>query len=169
MTRTFTLAFVLAASGCAQEPRPGAGSPVRASDVRRETGEALRTTGRYIKQELEEFRRASEQGLARLDERAHELGDWVRTSRRWREVEEKRAIAAARLEELKTASGERAVELRRGVDDALADLRATINRAGVEVELGPSPAPASPAPEALSSPIPLPTGSPAGAAERGDR
>lgn len=140
----FCLPLILAL-GCSDPPpnAPPKAPPVTGEDVKRDLKQAGETTGRYLDQKQEDFRREFAERLSKLDEDIARLKQkaaqakeetrpqWEAT---WRELEEKRAKAQAKLEELKKQAPDAWDEFQQGAEAAWKELQQGYNKAAKELK-----------------------------------
>jgi len=125
------------ACGESQESRQSQ-SEVTAEDVKRETQEAAETTAAYTQQEMQAYRERIDEQLSKMEtqieqlkSRAADLGAQSKAEfqNAMDKLQQKRAAAAQKLEELKQSGKERWEGVKTEMDQAMADLKDAYNEA----------------------------------------
>ena len=140
----FAVSIVLA--GCAkndqtvteQAPAPPMGTPVTASDVKKEVKEATDATKSYLDQNKDQFIASVDAQLKALDTRINELGQKTEGLKDDTKVEaekvldglrEKRGELSQKLDELKKSGAQSWQELKSGFSAAMTDLEKALEEA----------------------------------------
>jgi len=126
-------------SACRQQETPTEKEPkVTGEDVRKESKQALETTGEYLRQKKEEYRVKAEEELNDLKKKVAELQTEVKESgagareklgRELEELKKKEQTAREKLNELEETSAEKWEEFKSDMDAALQDLQESYRKA----------------------------------------
>jgi hypothetical protein len=121
------LAGLFAAMGCDQRSADRTPAKVTSEDVRRETGQAVKTAAEFSQQTKEEFEQKLDARLKELDaeiaklrEKRGDLTDEAKANweKKMAELETKRDAAGARLAEVRESSAEAWKDVQKGAQSA---------------------------------------------------
>jgi len=134
----FFLAVLLTVTAYSQDQKGEIKKEVSSADVKKETGEAVKTTGTFVKQEKDRYQRKAEDKLRRaednikkLGKKAEKAGDKTKEkfSKAAQELRLKSEAAKNKLGELEAAGEEKWDKVKMELDAILRDLERTYNRA----------------------------------------
>ena len=135
------LAGLLASSGCERKPADRTPGKVTSEDVRRDAGEAVDTAAEFSQQTKEEFQKNLDARLKELDaeiaklrEKGRDLKDEAKANwdQKMADLETKRDIARAKLDEVAHSSAESWKDVQKGAQSAWDELDKAFREASRE-------------------------------------
>lgn len=139
----FFLAVLLTVTAYSQDQKGEIKKEVSSADVKKETGEAVKTAGTYVKQEKDRYQKKAEDKLRRaednvkkLAEKAEKAGDKTneKLSKAAEELRLKSEAAKNKLGELKAAGEKEWHKVKMELDAMLRDLERTYNRVASQIK-----------------------------------
>ena len=144
MIRVFCVVTVVAflvITGCEQKSARPTPTKITSEDVRRDAGQAVNTAAEFAQQTKEEFQKNFDARLkdldaeiAKLREKGRDLKDDAKTTwdRKMAELEAKRDVARAKLDEVSHSSAEGWKDIQKGAQSAWDELDKAIKDASRE-------------------------------------
>ena len=135
------LAGLFAAIGCEQKPADRTPGKVTSEDVRRDTGQAVKTAAEYSRQTKEDFQKKLEAQLNELDakiaklrEKGRDLKDdaKVQWDQKMSDLEKKREAARAKLTEVGQSSADAWEDVQKGAQSAWDEVEKAFHEASQE-------------------------------------